>query len=221
MKNVLVISAHPDDEVLGVGGTINKHVNEKDNVFVLFITDGASNVYPEEKVNKLKESAKKCAKELGIKKTFYADLPNQLLDELPLLKIAQTIEKVIEEVKPSIIYTHSRMDTNQDHRVVFEATLIAARPLPESSVKRILSYETLSSTEWRVLPNQMFTPNYFVDISKYIDKKIKAFSCYTTEAKDFPHPRSAKGIRSLAEYRGISIGVEAAEAFVLIRELVK
>lgn len=212
--NILVIAAHPDDEVLGVGGAIIKYVQKGNNVYVAMITDGCSGVYEESKKGILKNSMEECRKILGVKEIFNLDFPNQKLDIVPLIEISQAIEKVIKKVNPEIVYMHNESDVNQDHRVIYNAGLIATRPIQPSKISEVLTYETLSSTEWNF--GKSFLPNYFIDISSVIDKKIRAFSKYKTEVKEFPHPRSIEGIKTLAKYRGMQSGLQYAEAFKII-----
>lgn len=205
--NVLVVAAHPDDEALGCGGTIAKHIANGDNVtaiiMVEFITSRGA-APPDKPYLSLK----------GYTRVFNS-YPDQKLDTIPILEINQFIEKWIRELKPTIVYTHSKNDVNKDHRRVFEATLVACRPVPGSPVKRLLSYEVPSSTEWG---DTMFHhPNVFVEID--YDKKIDIVESYLQEMRPWPHPRSPEGIKALAMWRGVTIGVKYAEAFELVREI--
>ncbi|MDI6781004.1 MAG: PIG-L family deacetylase, partial [bacterium] len=144
--------------------------------------------------------------------------PDQRMDGIPLLDVVQPIESLIKQIEPEIIYVHHHGDVNQDHRVVFEATMIAARPVKESSVKKILCYETLSSTEWcPPFADRVFNPNVFVDIRGTIEQKLEAFRCYESEIREFPHPRSLEALKNAAKQWGSRVGLEYAEAFELIR----
>lgn len=219
MNKILVICAHADDETLGLGGTLCHHVKKGDTVNVLIFTDGESaRKESSSKIKMRQNQAKKAAKELGIVKIEFLDYPDQQLDIIPLKDLAKKIENKIEEYSPNIVYTHYWGDVNQDHRRMFEATLIACRPVPNSSIKQILCYETPSSTEWGN-PFENNQPNLFVNIEKFIDKKIKAFTNYSGEIKSFPHPRSKKAIKNRAMFWGSTVGIKYAEVFYIIREI--
>jgi LmbE family N-acetylglucosaminyl deacetylase len=205
--NVLVIGAHPDDEVLGVGGTMARHVMAGDKVTALILTEAKG--YPD-MAERRRETAR-VHKQLGVN-SIHLHFPTTRLDTLPLRDIAQSIGDVIKKVKPEILYTHFRGDVNQDHRAIFHATLVAVRF--DRRIKRLYCYEALSSTE---LGPDSFDPNHFVDITKTLNKKIQAMKGYPRELKKFPHPRSLEGIRIAAEARGLLMGSNAAEAFRLIR----
>lgn len=221
-RQILIVAAHPDDEVFGVGGTIACHVSQGDQVSVLFLTDG---VTARHRVTDLqKNAARKACSELGVREARFADLPDQRLDELPLLEVIKPITQLMTELHPQIVYTHHRGDANQDHRAVFAATLVAVRPFEGNSVRRILCYEVASSTEWGPpFADWAFLPNVYVDISTTLETKLRAVDAYRetfqTEIKPFPHPRSPEAVRTYAQQRGITVGMQAAEAFVLAREL--
>ncbi len=224
--NVLVIAAHPDDEVLGCGGTIAKQALNGDEVYVLILGEGITSRYKQreevksKEIEKLRQNALKASKILGVRKTFFLNFPDNRFDTAPLLDIVKTIEDVVEKIKPEIIYTHHYGDLNIDHKITFEAVMIATRPLPDNRVKRILSFEVPSSTEWAVpLGNSWFTPSIFVDISTTLKKKIDAMKSYKSELKKYPHPRSSRGIEIFAKYRGLMVGKEACEGFELIRDI--
>jgi len=224
MKRVLIVGAHPDDETYGVGGTILKHTTRGDAVSVLILTDGVTARHNE--VEMQKAAARRACERLGITDVRFAGLPDQRLDSLPLLEVIRPIHAAVRELTPEIVYTHHRGDVNQDHRTVLAATLVAVRPLDSNPVKRILSYEVASSTEWGPpFTEWAFLPNVFVDISTTLEAKLKAVEAYReafqSEVKPFPHPRSPEAVRIYAQQRGITVGMQAAEAFVLIRELVK
>jgi len=221
MKNkILVVAAHPDDEVLGVGGTIIKHIKNGDQVSILILGDGETSRGNKADVRKKAELAKKVSKELGAKELFLENLPDNKFDSVSLLEIVKKIESVIGKVKPRVIYTHYSCDLNIDHRLTFQATLTAARPQPSYGVKKIYAFEIPSSTEWQIKDKlNVFCPNFYNDISKYLEKKIELMKVYRDELRGFPHPRSAEGLRILAGFRGMEIGLRAAEAFQLIREI--
>jgi LmbE family N-acetylglucosaminyl deacetylase len=219
-RQVLVIAAHPDDEVLGLGGTIARHVSSGDQVTIALIADVGTARYEEATIQALRRCALQAASQLGVSDVRFAGLADQKLDTLPILEITQWIEGVMQDVQPRIIYTHHRGDINCDHRVVHEATLTAARPYSAPYVERILCYETPSATEWAgpYLENCLM-PNVYVDITDYIESKLSAISAYTTELCPFPHPRSAEALRARATYWGSVMGVAAAEPFMLAREI--
>lgn len=221
-ENVLIIGAHPDDETLGIGGTIAKHSTSGDTVHVLIITDGSSSQYPNYKsmIKKKKIEAQNAMKILGVKSIQFGKLPDMKLDSISLIQINKIIQKKINEFKPNLIYTHFWGDLNKDHRLVFESTMVATRPTFSNNIRKIYCYETPSSTEWQ-LPNSFrFNPNVYVDISDFIETKIKALKCYKSELRKYPHPRSLEAIRIYCKRNGIIIGKEAAERCVLIREII-
>ncbi|MFH1096479.1 MAG: PIG-L deacetylase family protein [Candidatus Desantisbacteria bacterium] len=215
---ILVIAAHPDDELLGLGGSLIKHVQDGCDVHVVIMSEGASSRYEDGMKNKLKESAYKAGEVMGINQVHFCDMPDQRMDGIPLLDVIKPIEILIKQIEPETIYVHHHGDVNQDHRVVFEATMVASRPVKGSSVKKILCYETPSSTEWcPSFPDRVFMPNVFVDISGTIEKKLDAFRCYESEIGEFPHPRSIEALRNTAKQWGSRVGLKYAEAFELIR----
>jgi len=225
MSNVLVIAAHPDDEVLGVGGTILKHLEGGDDVFIFILGEGVAARHGDGAVEKIKFHAIEAARILGVKKenvSFGGYLYDNRFNDTLLTKVIVEIEKKIKEINPEIIYTHHYGDANTDHELVYRATMSAVRPISgcNKNIKRVLSYEVVSSTEQSFqLPKTAFLPNVYVDISKWLDKKIEAINCYLSEVQDFPHPRSKEGIRSLAAYRGLCVKKPAAEAFMLMIEV--
>jgi len=222
---VLVVAAHPDDETFGVGGTIARHTMQGDEVWVLILADGSEGRVPRDKHIELR---KQCALEacaiLGVKKVIFCSFEDQKLDALPLLDVIKPIENTIGEFRPEVVFTHFMGDLNQDHRAVFQATIVATRPFPNSSVKRLLCYETPSSTEWAPpFQTSVFAPNVFVDISTTLSKKIEAIKKYDTlhvcEVRPYPHPRSYQAIDIWSRRHGVVVGCEAVEAFMLIREI--
>lgn len=222
---ILVIAAHPDDEVLGCGGTIAKLAGQGEEIHILILATGlASRVGFDLKrtPDGLKDHYKKARQAgvlLGAKNVNFAGFPDQKLDTLPLLEITQRIEAEIKTVQPRSIFTHHGGDLNMDHVIAFRATLTAARPTKESLVRAVYAYEVLSSTEWafnKFAPQ--FYPNLFYDITGTIDKKIQAMKMYKTETREYPHPRSSEAILALAKKRGSEIGMAAAEAFETIWE---
>lgn len=221
MKNkILVVAAHPDDEILGAGGTMLKHIKNGDEVSILILGDGETSKDTNIDVEKRESQAKEVAQCLGVKNIFTEKLPDNQFDSIPLLEIAKKLEKVIKIVKPDTIYTHHAYDLNIDHRLTFQAVMTVCRPQPDFCVKKILTFEILSSTEWQIKDqNNMFCPTEYVNISDFIDKKTEVLKIYKDELKKYPHPRSIEGIRILAQYRGMEVGFKYAEAFQLIRHL--
>lgn len=219
-NNILIIVAHPDDEILGVGGTILKHLEDKDEVNILILSDGETSRDKNINIKKKETEARSAAKLLKIKNIFLEKFPDNQFDSIPLLKITKKIEKIINKVKPNIIYTHHAYDLNIDHRLTFQAVLTACRPQPNFCVKKILTFETLSSTEWQLKDkNNLFCPTEYNDITNFIDRKIEILKIYKNELREYPHPRSTKGVKILAQFRGIEVGYKYAEAFQIIKNI--
>ena len=216
---VLVIAAHMDDEILGMGGTIAKHVAAEDKVTVCIACKRAYNHQFDPKlVQEEKDAALKAAKILGYEHIKFLDLRDELLDER-LLDLIDPIENLVIKLEPAVVYTHHRGDSNQDHRAVCHASMVACRSTCQFKVPRVLTYEVPSSTDIAPpFPEYAFQPNFYVDISGFIEKKIEAVKAYTRELREFPHPRSTKGIEVLAQKRGMEVGFQAAEGFMVIRE---
>ena len=221
--NVLVIAAHPDDEVLGCGGVVARHAAAGDKVETVIVAEGATSraqaggATPET----LRAAAAKAAGILGGARPRFLGLRDNRLDSVDLLDIVQALEAVIAEVAPEIVYTHHGGDLNIDHRIVCEAALTACRPVPGAPVKRFYCFETPSSTEWAAPSiGPSFRPQRYVGIAKTWDAKRAALECYQTEMCDFPHARSIEAVEALARSRGAQAGLAAAEAFEVIRELV-
>ena len=233
--NVLIIAAHPDDEILGMGGTIAKHTSQHDNVTIIYMATGiTARKEPAEyeiksipkkiqekwqqEIEKLQQDARKSAKLLKVKTVKFFDFPDNEMDGIHLLKVVKVIEKEIKIAKPDRIYTNHYGDLNVDHKVVSNAVLTACRP-SSFLVKEILCFEVLSSTEWSYPYN--FSPNYFSNIEKHLTKKVNAMKLFKSEIKKFPHPRSLENIRSVAARWGSVCGFKAAEAFEMIRKIEK
>ena len=219
-NSVLVVAAHPDDEAIGCFGTLLNHYKLGDIINIIFLTDGVSS-RGNSKKNKdgRKKNCLKVLSVLGLKKNnvFFLDYPDNMMDSVPLLDVVKNIEKIKQKIKPNIIYTHFSNDLNIDHRVAYQAAVTASRPTTNETVKKIFCFEILSSTEWSDKNKQIFSPNYFVDISKFINKKIKALKIYDKEIKKSPNARSLENIKNLASIRGSSIGTYYAEAFFIER----
>lgn len=224
MSNVLVVAAHPDDEVLGVGGTIRRLSNEGKVCRAVIIAEGLTSRTNKrvetdlQEVEKLQDDARNAAKEVGYQSIDFCGLPDNRLDSVDMLDIIKIITKYIETYNPDTIFTHHRGDLNIDHRRTCEAVLTACRPVGEYCVRRIITFETPSSTEWNYDNNTSFCPNVYFDVLRTINAKIKGMECYESEMRDFPHPRSARSLKALACYRGSNVGFEMAEAFMLLRE---
>ena len=221
-KKVLIIAAHPDDEVLGCGGTAARLVKEGHDVYTAILGEGITSRddtrQPEKRAEefaRLKAQSWDANEILGIKELFLFDFPDNRFDTVPLLDIVKVIEKVKKNVEPGIIFTHFENDLNIDHRLTYRAVMTASRPLPGETVKEIYSFEVLSSTEW-CFPLS-FSPDCFFDITAAIDIKTAALEKYQSELKEYPHPRSIKGIRLNAEQWGMKTGVSYAEAFKVVR----
>jgi len=222
-KIILVIAAHPDDEVLGCGGTMARHVSAGDQVYCLIMGEGITSRYsqPEKAkrgLEQLKAQAEQAAGIIGTKRVFFRDFPDNRFDTVPLLTVVKAIEEVKEEVRPHVIYTHHHGDLNIDHQITFRAGLTACRPAKDETAKEIYSFEVPSSTEWNAPQVQnYFMPNVFVDISDTLNKKIEALKTYHGEMREYPHPRSPEVLRAIALRWGSVAGCQAAEAFELIR----
>jgi LmbE family N-acetylglucosaminyl deacetylase len=223
MKTVLVIGAHADDEVLGCGGTMARLAAEGAEVHVLLLADGETSRAGAGDAHKAarNRAAEEAAAILGCKSTVALDFPDNRLDSVDLLDIVQVIEARIDALKPDTVFTHHNGDVNIDHRRVHEAVLAACRPQPGHCVRQLLFYEVASSTEWRP-PNSgaPFLPNTFFDISGALDAKRAALDAYAAEMRPFPHARSIEAVEALARWRGATVGVAAAEAFMLGRAII-
>jgi len=214
---VLVIAPHPDDETIGAGGTIARHVACGDEASLCVVTQGYSPPWPEGVVETARRQVEAARRALGIKQVFFLGFPTVKLNTVPNAELSSALQKVVDDVGPEVVYTSPPSDVNQDHCIVSEATLVATRPLPGSTVRRVLCYETGYTSRYGQLP---FSPSVFVDIAGFLDKKLEAMKCYETELREPPHPRSLAGLELVARERGQSVGLEAAECFQLVREIV-
>ena len=225
MKNILVFAAHPDDELLGLGGTIRRLANEGGIVRAVIMAEGlTSRAESRDKANKkellaLQRDAKKASNIIGYKSIDFCGLPDNRMDGLELLDVVKIVSKYVEKYKPDTIFTHHHGDLNIDHRITCEAVLTACRPVGNYSVKRIFAFETPSSSEWNYNYSEPFKPNVFFDVTETIESKIKGMKCYKTEVAQPPHPRSADALLALGKYRGSNVGFQIAEAFELLREI--
>ncbi len=213
--NVLVFAPHNDDEVLGVGGTICKYSESGHSVYVCEVTSGA-------KYKLMQEEAKHAHQVMGVKKSFFLNLPVVKLKNLDPAAINGKIDKIVKSVKPDIVFIPFIGDMHLDHREVAESVLVAVRPIGESSVKTVYMYETLSETGWNIPSSERsFIPDTWIDISDTLCTKIKAMECYSSQIKDYPNPRSKEGIKALAMYRGSTVNFQYAESFMLVRNIIE
>jgi LmbE family N-acetylglucosaminyl deacetylase len=222
-ETVLVCAAHPDDEILGCGATMARHAAAGDAVHAVILGRGFSSRGEDPAaVDALEAAARRANAVVGVTSLRLFDFPDNRMDTIDLLTLAKCVEGEFARVQPTIVYTHHRSDMNVDHGRVADAVSIAARPLPGASVKSLLFFEVASSTECRpagvALP---FVPNWFVDVSATLDRKLAALQEYASEMRAFPHPRSLEAIEHLARWRGASVGVAAAEAFMNGRHVVR
>lgn len=224
MNRVLVIAAHPDDEVLGCGATISKYSRQGVQFMVIFIAEGSSCRYVDpacvesvEAIAARTQQAINALALLGVKDYQFIDLPCGRLDQVPIIEINKVIEQAIRKFDPDTVLTHSALDANNDHRIVCRATIMATRPSAHNRVARLLSYEVLSSSEWAF--GEAFAPSSFEQIDEQdLINKWRALAAYETEVKSYPFPRSELGVRTQAMMRGMQAGVSLAEAFYMIRE---
>lgn len=221
MKKIVVVAAHPDDEVLGCGGVIARHRRQGDQVHVIVVTRGMPELFAAEAVAKVRVELGRAHAVLGGASVSYLDFPAPALDTVPGYAVADAIHKVLSAVQPDIVYLPHHGDIHGDHRAASLATMVAARPNGAVSIPRLLVYETLSESEWGN-PNgaDAFQPTVFVDISGTLEDKLKAMACYESQLRPSPNARSLEAIRALAKYRGHTVNLHAAEAFMLVREIV-
>jgi len=225
IKKILIIGSHPDDEILGCGGTAARLNKEGYEIATLILGEGISSRDDVRDVKKrekdilaLKEEAKRANAILGVKEVFFHGFTDNRFDTIPLLDIVKVIEKIKNKIKPEIIFTHYEKDLNIDHQITYKAVITATRPLKEETVKEIYSFEIPSSTEWSYPLS--FSPNVFYDISGTIDVKLRAIEEYKTELRKYPHPRSLEGVTLIAKNWGMKVGLEYAEAFKCIRRII-
>lgn len=226
MKRILAIVAHPDDEVIGVGGTLCRHIDEGDVVKVVILGDGKSSrrdkyeKLDDNEVEKSNTETKEALLKLGVKDFHKEFLPDNRFDSMEILDLAKLVSKHVHEFKPETVYTHHFGDLNIDHQMCSEAAVIACRPTENETVKQVFMFETLSSTEMAgYRAANVFLPNYFVNIQKQLDRKINSMSCYKSELKSYPHPRSLESIKINAQLWGTKVNTLAVEPFFLFREL--
>ncbi len=223
MSKVLIISVHPDDETLGCGGTIFKHADNGDKLYWLILTNiNKAEVWGKEKIIKRQIEIEKIADLYGFEKTYKLDYDTTELNKVHTGELISKISDVIKGIQPEIISLHNRSDVHSDHRISFDAIMSATKSFNNPFIKKILMYETISETDFSpALQENSFIPNYYVDISKYINKKIEIMKIYSSEIKEHPFPRSERNIRALATYRGAQCNSEYAEAFMLLKGIWK
>ena len=220
MKKILVIAPHPDDEILGCGGTIIKNIAEGNEVYVCIVTKGFPPLFNMERTAENRRDTIKCHQHIGIKKTYYLDFPAAMLEKVERYELNGKILDVIKEVQPDEAYIPHWGDMQKDHQMVAEASMVALRPKYHPQVKKIYGYETMSETAWNA-PNVQneFIPNVYVDITDYLEAKKKALAFFKLQVSPFPDARSLEAIEALAKYRGALMDMRAAEAYMLIREI--
>ena len=221
-KKILIVAAHPDDEVLGCFGTVSRLIKEGYEAYTLILGEGKTSrdekrvvENKKDEIEILNSEIKRANDTIGIKKTFIYNFADNRFDSIDLLDIVKVISKVKEEIKPDIIFTHYENDLNIDHTITYKAVLTATRPMKNECVKEIYSFEILSSTEWNYPIS--FSPDVYFDIEDFIDIKLEAMKKYYSELCEYPHPRSLEGIKLNAQYNGMRVGKKYVEAFKCIR----
>ena len=223
MRNIVVISAHPDDEILGVGGTLLKHKKNEDKIYWLITTNIFENQgFSKQRISNRQKEIKKISEALSVEKVFMLNYPTMSLSTSTLIEMVPKISKIFIEIEPEIVYCLNRSDAHSDHRITFDAVMACTKSFRYPFIKQVLMYECISETEFAPqLPEKVFIPNYFVDISSFLEEKMNLMKIYESELGKHPFPRSLKNIEALATFRGASVGVEYAEAFQLIKYIDK
>ncbi len=223
MRNIVVISAHPDDEILGVGGTLLKHKKNGDKIYWLITTNIFENQgFSKQRISSRQKEIKKISEALSVEKVFMLNYPTMSLSTSTLIEMVPKISKIFIEIEPEIVYCLNRSDAHSDHRITFDAVMACTKSFRYPFIKQVLMYECISETEFAPqVPEKVFTPNYFVDISSFLEEKMNLMKIYESELGKHPFPRSLKNIEALATFRGASVGVEYAEAFQLIKYIDK
>lgn len=217
---VLVIAPHPDDEVLGCGGTIAKYAKQGHEVYIAIVTKGCEPLFSTKSVDQVRNECIRADQYLGVKETIFMDFPAAMLEEVPRYRFNDAFIKLVQDIKPDVVFLPHRGDMQIDHKMTVDAAMVALRPKYKHVVRKILVYETLSETGWDA-PNTTneFIPTVYSDISEYLETKLEAMNIFTTQVAEYPNARSVESIRALAIYRGTNMGLKAAEAFSLIREI--
>lgn len=218
--NILVIAPHPDDEVLGVGGTIAKRSSEGHKITVCVVTKGCSPIFDEDFIEQGRNECREADALLGVEETIFLDFPAAMLETVPRYKLNDAILNIIQKTKPDEVYIPHRGDMQIDHKMIADAAMVALRPKYQHRVKRVYAYETLSETGWDI-PNTVneFIPTVYQDISNTLEKKIEAMRVFQSQLSLYPNARSIEAIEALAKFRGSTSTMNAAEAFCLIREM--
>lgn len=226
MKNVLVVAAHPDDELLGLGGTVRRLANEGVTVRAVIMAEGLTSRADSRKeadlseLEHLQSDARKAAEIVGYESIEFCGLPDNRMDGMELLDVIKIVSKYVKKYQPDTVFTHHHGDLNIDHRITCEAVLTACRPVGVYDVKRILAFETPSSSEWNFNHSEPFNPNVYFDVTDTFEAKIEGMACYRSESTVYPHPRSPEALRSLGRLRGTNVGFDMAEGFILLRECI-
>lgn len=218
-ETILVVATHPDDEVLGCGGTMARHVAEGDAVHVLVVTRGV--LVGADVVDQVRREMRNAHAILGVKDAQYLDFPAAQLDTVPAHRLADAMAMVLQSLRPTTMYLPHHGDLHMDHKLVYTAGLVAARPTRDISVRRILAYETISETDWAPpTASDAFVPTVYIDITRFLRQKLEAAACFQSQMREPPHTRSLRSLEALATLRGGTVHVGAAEAFALVREIV-
>lgn len=216
---MLVVAPHPDDEVLGVGGTLARAAAQGDETFVVIVTRGFPPAFDADLIARGREEAARAHELLGVRETFALDFPAAAVDSVPHSELNAALGRIIRDVRPDRLFVPFVGDIHLDHQSIFLSSLVAARPSNGWAPGAVYAYETLSETNWNApYLSPAFHPNVFVDVSAHIETKIRAMQTYASQIRPFPHERSAEALRALAVLRGSTVGCAAAEAFVLVRQ---
>lgn len=223
MNKVIVVAPHADDEILGCGATMAKHVYHGDEVIVIIATNafiGAPELFTEIGIKSVREEALNAHNIIGVKETIFLDFPAPALNAFPEYKISIELSKLFQKFNPTHLYLPHPGDIHQDHKAIYRSSLVAARPQNNLKIANIFCYETLSETEWTPLHEKPFIPNYFVNVTEVYEKKNLAMLCFQSQIKEFPHSRSLQALEALAKLRGSTVGFERAESFIVERQIV-
>jgi len=219
-KRMIVVAPHPDDEILGCGATIAKYIDNGFDVFIIVATRGDLSMFSEEQVLNVRKEALEAHKFLGIKETFFFDFPAPKLNIIPECEISDAFFEIFKSIQPTTLFIPHPSDLHQDHKAIYRSSLVPARPIYQYKVENIYCYETLSETNWSpIAANSFFIPTLYIDVSNYFEKKLEAMQLFKSQLKMFPNSRSLKAIDALATYRGVTVGVSKAEAFVIERQI--
>lgn len=224
MNKIIVVAPHADDEILGCGATIAKHLSHGDKVYVIIATNasiGAPELFNEESIEIVRKEAKNAHQILGVQKTYFLDFPAPALNSFPEYKISLQLSEIFKQINPNYLYLPHPGDMHQDHKAIYRASLVAARPIENNTITHIYCYETLSETDWSPLQESNFIPNHFVDVGQVFEKKLQAMQSFESQLKEFPNSRSLENIEALAKLRGATIGTERAEAFMVERQIIR